>query len=757
MKKIFLFFFLLVFSSQLSARHIIGGEMTYRCNGNGGYTITMLVYRDCNSGGAPFDMPAKISIYRESNGGFQELRTLDINPTAIAEVPLPENPCANIPDVCVEKATYIFSTNLPALPNNDQYHILYQRCCRNNTIANLNDPGSQGTTYIVSIPAAVTVENDVFDCTDTGNSTPVFDNFPPTVICAGVPLEFGHGATDPNAGDQLVYRFCSPLRGGGLVGSPGFEGNPEGCDGVSPNPACPPPHSEVSFAIPTYSPTNPMGGDPMIQIDPATGLITGIPNLLGQYVVGVCVEEYRNGELLSLVRRDFQFNVTDCQPLVAASIESDELLVGNRYLLTSCGQNTVEFVNTSEQRANIEEFFWTFDTDGDGVEEIFTEWSPTIAFPDTGAYQGTLILNPGLVCADTARIFLNIYPGITADFFFDYDVCVSGPVTFTDVSVSDAGPNAIVDWFWNFADGNTSSLQNPVHPYEIPGELPVSLTVTDFNGCQATETIQIPYFPAPAVLIVEPNTFVGCEPADIFFNNLSTPIDSTYDVLWDFGDGNTSTEISPTHQYIEPGVYSISLEVTSPIGCFVEDNFDNYITILESPIADFSYLPRQLTSLTPVATFTDESFEPSSWFWKFDDIGTSFLQNPVFEFPDTGLQVVSLLVTHESGCVDSTQQIIDVIPQVTYFLPNAFTPNFDDLNDEFIGVGIFDGMRDFQMRIFNRWGEQVFSTNDPNIGWNGKKNNSGKLAPSGVYVYQASFINPRGRQIELKGYATLLK
>jgi len=66
-------------------------------------------------------------------------------------------------------------------------------------------------------------------------------------------------------------------------------------------------------------------------------------------------------------------------------------------------------------------------------------------------------------------------------------------------------------------------------------------------------------------------------------------------------------------------------------------------------------------------------------------------------------------------------------------------------------------MRNFQMQIFNRWGEQVFATTDPYLGWNGKKNNSGKLAPSGVYVYQASFINPRGQLIELKGYATLLK
>lgn len=756
LKKIYLFFLLVAFSTPLSARHIIGGEITYRCNGAGGYTFTMLVYRDCNSGGAPFDTPAKVSIYRESNGGFQELQTLDVALESVDEVPLPDDPCTNIPNVCVEIGTYIFSTNLPALSNNDQYHVLYQRCCRNNTIANLNDPGSQGATYIVSIPAPVTVENDKVDCTVSGNSSPVFDNFPPIVICATVPIDFDHGATDPN-GDQLVYRFCSPLRGGGLIGSPGFPGDPASCQGVAPDPACPPPHDEVSFAFPTYSPTNPMGGDPVIDINPSTGLITGTPELIGQYVVGVCVEEYRNGELLSLVRRDFQFNVTTCQPLVAASIESDEIINGNQFLVTSCGQTEVTFINTSEQRSNIDEFFWSFDTDGDGVEEIYEEWSPTIAFPDTGFYQGILVLNPGLVCVDTAIISLNVFPGITADYSYDYDTCISGPVTFTDASVSEAGPNAIIDWFWDFADGNNSSLQNPVYSYLSPGEFPVSLTVTDINGCQTTETLPLPYFPAPAVLIVQPSTFLGCEPADILFSNLSTPIDSTYDILWDFGDGNTSTEISPTHVYEEQGVYSISLEVTSPIGCFAADSFNNYITILSAPVADFTYLPEELTSFAPTATFTDESVDAATWFWQFDESGSSFLQNPVFEFPDTGQQVVTLVVTHESGCTDTAQQILDVVPQVTYFLPNAFTPNFDDLNDEFMGVGIFDGMLDFQMQIFNRWGEQVFATTDPNIGWNGKKNNAGKLSPAGVYVYQARFINPRGRLIELKGYATLIK
>ena len=129
------------------------------------------------------------------------------------------------------------------------------------------------------------------------NSSPEFDNFPPIVICAGQPLEFDHGATDPD-GDQLVYEFCSPLLGGGpLLGA----GEYETCGGANPNPACPPPYFPVNFIVPAYDPLAPMGGDPVVSIDPNTGLITGTPTIQGQFVVGVCVKEFRNGELLSTV------------------------------------------------------------------------------------------------------------------------------------------------------------------------------------------------------------------------------------------------------------------------------------------------------------------------------------------------------------------------------------------------------------------------------------------------------------------------
>ena len=96
-------------------------------------------------------------------------------------------------------------------------------------------------------------------------------------------------------------------------------------------------------------------------------------------------------------------------------------------------------------------------------------------------------------------------------------------------------------------------------------------------------------------------------------------------------------------------------------------------------------------------------------------------------------------------------------PEVRYFLPNAFTPNSDSTNDTYKGVGIMEGATNFRMTIWNRWGELIFESSDPENGWNGRKFNTGKESPSGVYIVMVTFSGPRGEDFELKGFATLLR
>jgi len=740
-----LFVLFFAFPAKNLANHIIGGVLTYECLSEGRYRFLLKVYRDCNcTNCADFDELAAIGVYRCTAGGTcntqgqsEAYRTINVPIKNISAVGIPDYPCLVAPDVCVQEGVYEWIMDLPV--SDISYHISYQRCCRNRTINNIIDPDDSGATYAVEItPEAQRLKN----------SSPIFNSFPPTVICADALLEYDHSAFDKD-GDQLVYELCSPLIGGGpLLNAPFFAT----CQGAKPTPSCPPPYNEVRFRLPNYSALNPLGGG-NVSIDPVTGLLRATPSLLGQFVVGVCIAEYRDGVLLSKIYRDFQFNVANCDPLVVADVKEDAVINGQEFLINSCGVNEVTFQNESYQRSVIKKFEWRFEVNGQ--TKIYTDWSPTVTFPGVGRYSGQLILNPETDCGDTAKISVNVFPQIEADFSYTYDTCVSGPVTFQDLS--NTGADRITDWNWEFGDGNASKVQNPAHIYRQPGEIPVTLRVVDANSCPAAVTKPIGYYPAPAIIVVAPSTFNGCVPGDVFFDNLSYPIDETYGIFWDFGDGKNSSEISPNNLYENPGTYTVKVEITSPIGCTIDTTFNSLITIRPSPEAGFDYLPEEPTSIIPQVQIFDRSSNGVRWFYDFGNGSTTSERNPLHTYRDTGRYVITQIVTHPSGCQDTLQQIIDIQPEVRYFLPNAFTPNGDGVNDLYVGAGIMEGAIDFQLSVWNRWGELVFESFDPKEGWNGQKFNSGEVIQEGVYIVTVSYKDPRGTPVKLQGFATLIR
>lgn len=749
-----LFFLVILLFSQTSqgwSRHIIGGDLQYECLGDGLYRITMKIYRDCrvqSEMAAPFDGDgdgtggAFIAVYRGINS-FTLLNTLVVPIRRQASIDPPDYPCLIPPDnLCVEEGIYEFEFRIEDWPSSQSYHFVYQRCCRNNTINNIVTPGDIGATYAIEITP---------EAQATCNNSPAFNSFPPTVVCVANDINFDHSAIDEE-GDSLVYSFCFPLKGGGLRG---LQTNGNGmfeCDGIRPRPPCRPPFAQVAFSN-GYSSDAPMAGDPVVSINRRSGLITGSPQVIGQFVMAVCVEEYRGGQKIGEIRRDFQFNVADCDPTVFAQVKSDAQLGNQEFVINSCGNNTILFENESILEQYIDTYRWEFDINGNTT--VVDTRDAEITFPGIGTYRGVMMVNPGLTCGDTAEIYVNLYPSITADFSFDYDTCRAGPTVFTDKSFT--GAQRIESWRWEFGEGGASVEQNPTYTYPIPGTHVVSLTVTDDNLCEDTRVIPLPYFPVPDLIIVEPSNFVGCSPADIVFSNLSTPIDSTYITEWNFGDGTTSFEISPRHSFVDPGIFSISLEITSPIGCYTSASFPNWIEIKESPTAQFIYTPEMPSNFNPTVDFTNQSVNFVRQQWIFGQAGRSLELNPSFTFPDTGEYIVDLIAIHENGCKDTAQALIDVLPRVTYHMPNAFTPNGDGKNDLFQGKGFTDGMQDFEMSIWSRWGELLFLSENPEEGWDGTKQNTGEDLPVGVYIYQIKYIDPRGEPYALKGFATLVR
>ncbi|MGB4848342.1 MAG: PKD domain-containing protein [Saprospiraceae bacterium] len=733
----------------LNARHIVGGEIYYECMGPGNmpntrnYKLTMKVYRDCAGMGAEFDNPAQIGIYSFINGSYQFVMERDIQHDAVEELTFVENPCLILPTgVCVQQTSYVINlTNMPIIAGS--YIASWQRCCRNNTINNIIAPNNTGATYTIEITE---------EAQRTCNNGPRFTSFPPIGICVNDPINFDHSATDKE-GDDIVYEFCAPLQGGGPLGV----NNPNQqrlCEGITPDPQnCLPPYVDVIFNAPNYSAVNPLGTNSSININPLTGLISGTPTLTGQFVVGVCVKEFRNGVLLSILRRDFQFNVVNCESSVSAGIHSDAVVNGKEFILNSCGNNTVTFENESTIEQFIKTYKWSFDINGNTVEKNIKD--ATYTFPGIGNYKGTMIVNEGLPCGDTAYINVNVFPAIDADFEFTYDTCIGGPVSFRDMSVTKA--QNLTGWDWNFGDTEISTDRNPNHLYQKPGLLPVTLIAMDNNQCRDTMVKKISYFPVPPLIIIKPTRYVACVPASIFFNNLSVPIDDTYKIFWDFGDGETADEISPTHEFKTEGTFSIKVEITSPIGCYTSDVFPNLITMEPSPVADFIYTPEVINSLNATAVFTDLSTGANGWYWDFGGQGRSFLRNPTYTFLDTGLTSIKEVVFHPNGCTDTLIKTIDIEPVVQFFLPNAFTPNYDGKNEVYKPAGLADGVQSYSLTIWSRWGESLFETSDPEDGWNGRKNNTGQEMPIGVYLCVLRYEDARNRPHELREFVTLVR
>lgn len=752
MKRIFnlflLAFLFIAFTNHLQASHIVGGDISYECLGPNPatgimqYRITMHVYRDRVNGQAPFDNPAIVGIY----AGLNLSSTYDVlslrNPV-VTNIPIVfTNPCLVAPpNIGVEEAVYEEIVELPFNP--DGYSISYQRCCRNYTVNNLASPRNTGATYTISLNAAAQQQ-----C----NNSPTFNQFPPIAICANRDLVFDHSATDVD-GNTLRYELCSPFSGGGSSSSGGT-----GFNSAAPNPPAPPPYNPVLFS-PGYTGTNPLNANPMLSIDSITGLLTGFPTALGQYVVGVCVKEYdAQGNFLSSTLRDFQFNVAICDDQVDAKISADSVnFITDQYYINFCGDSVITFDNTSTIQSFINSYEWRIDL-GNGNFFTSSAFEPTATFPGNGTYQGWLIANPGTVgCTDTALLTISISLDVLADFSMTYDSCEIGRSYFTNMTSFDP-IKPIQSYAWSFGDGNGSSAINPNHQYVYPdtGFHNITLVATDVAGCSSTKTKRLDWTPKP-IFPLDLNNDTAC--INFSAGNIPSiyyPIDD-YTFRWDFGEGTTSDQFLAEHNYTESGIYTRTLVITSPKGC--TQQFNTTVVALDTPKANFSYLPTQPTSLNPVVEFKDESEFANLWEWHFGDGVSklsSFESDATYSYPDTGQHLVSLVVTHINGCTDTAQKIIDIIPEITYFLPNALTPNEDGKNDVYKGKGYTEYMKSFEMGIYSRWGERIFTTQDPNEAWNGRKNNVGQKCQAGVYVVVVRIVGPRGEQREVKGYATIV-
>jgi len=457
-----------------------------------------------------------------------------------------------------------------------------------------------------------------------------------------------------------------------------------------------------------------------------------------------------------------------------------------------------------------------------------TSASPAI----TTSYVLTGTTPDGCINYDTVQVIVNPLPVVS---FINQNVCLGSPVTFTNSSTIISG--SINSYNWNFGNGNSSTQISPTVSYLSEGTYTVTLTATSNMGCQATfsndvEILRLPIanFEVTKICVNEPSIFLnnsavfngqgsyqwtitgtganaGYGPYVYNQNNLNTTFSSpgTYTVLLQVIDSamclhsiqqdiniqpvianagvddsicvGAQTQLfaanlpgysyswSPPLGLSSPNSYNpicdvpittiYTLTVQNVMGCSAADQ----ITVFVFPIPQAGFLvnPSELSIYNPTANFINTSIGAVNYIWDFDDGSGSNLQNPSHSFNKPGYYDVHLFAINESGCVNDTTQRIYVEGDFGLYVPSAFTPSNDGLNEVFYVKGVGIDTKDFSLRIYSRWGDLVYYSTDINEGWDGTFQNKGSIMKSDIYVYKIELKNYLGKVKEFEGSVNLLR
>jgi gliding motility-associated-like protein len=330
-------------------------------------------------------------------------------------------------------------------------------------------------------------------------------------------------------------------------------------------------------------------------------------------------------------------------------------------------------------------------------------------------------------------------------------VLLVNPQTICDGQNAILSASGALSYSWN--TGETTSSINVQ---------PSTTTTYTVNGasavCVATQTVQVTVEIAPAFDFTA-NILAGCPPLCIDFDDIVLPGTlSISDYSWNFGDGALTNFNDPTHCYTSSGLFDLNLSVTYSNGCVRELTKEDYINIFSLPSAAFTTnITSDPEKIDAAVDFTNLSSNASIYSWNFGDLGLSNLENPIHTYEQEGTYQVTLLATSSNGCLDSTKQDLIIKGMFTFYAPNAFTPNNDNSNEIFLPTGTSWDSQNYELLIFDRWGNEAFSTKDMNEGWNGKANGGKEIAQIDTYVWKVKLKDIYGYRHIYHGIVNVLR
>ncbi len=255
----------------------------------------------------------------------------------------------------------------------------------------------------------------------------------------------------------------------------------------------------------------------------------------------------------------------------------------------------------------------------------------------------------------------------------------------------------------------------------------------------------------------------GCAPMTTLFTDESEEVPSTS--FWTLAPNSTAATKGPaSHTYGTPGKYNVSLQNTYSNGCVSAETKTDYLNVLAIPTVDFTSTPAVLSTMNPLASFSSStSSDVTSMLWNFSTKGISVdatIANPDAIFSSLVDDTIPVQLMVSNGfCADSIKHNVILRTGTTIFVPNAFSPNGDDINEEFLPRGINMGDNGYEFMVFDRWGEVIFKTNNATEGWKGKRDNNMHDAQIDVYIWRVTYVDHFTgiKQEPLVGHVALLR
>ncbi len=417
----------------------------------------------------------------------------------------------------------------------------------------------------------------------------------------------------------------------------------------------------------------------------------------------------------------------------------------------NCEGFTQNFINNSQNAGN---YFWDFGVQGISTDQS-TLTSPTYTFPSAGTYNITLIAEILAGCADTVVVPITIYEPLIVNFTHQDSLCIVDNEVDFDGTVSGPLSTTIS---WNFGNNalpvsaTTEDVNNV--EYQTSGPHPVTLSAS-FLNCTETASSSVFIYKEPTIGFTADST--GCAPHEVNFINLSSA-DSPIFSTWTFGTGDGSNQNAPSYTYQNPGQYSVNLSIITNEGCIDTLNLlkTGFITIYPSPISSFISDIVKTDICASEVNFLDQSTGATNYFYDFDDeTNTSNVKNPTYVFQTDGTHWVTQIVSNEFNCKDTSRVSIEIEPFPLY-VPNAFTPDGNKFNNDFSAVLPLEP-ETFLFRIYNRWGEIIYESEDYKEKWDGKFKD--EIVQDGLYTWVIKFTScaPNSEEETISGHVTLIR